>query len=90
MFWGIHNGWIFGTDLGDADAGLSLPLRGTGRGWGLFLLFVDLSFWVGLGPVPGMHLPLPPLREESKTSCDGHSCFVVSIFLFVDVFAMAP
>ena len=58
-------------------------------GRGLFL-FVDLSFGINLNAMPNRHLPLPPLREESKTNYDDLSYFVVSIFLFVNVLPRPP
>ena len=76
--------------LRNTDTNLSLTLRKTNNvGRGLFL-FVNLSFGINLNSMPNRHLPLAPLREESKTDYDDHSYFAVSIFLFVNVLATAP
>ena len=75
--------------LRNTDTDLSLPLRKQIMGRGLFL-FVDLSFEINLNSMPNRHLPLPPLREESKTNYDDHSYVVESNFPFVNVFATPP
>ena len=74
--------------LRNSDTDLSLHEKQT-MGRGLFL-FLDLSFVINLNPMPNRHPPLPPLSEESETNYDDHSYFVVSIFVFVNVFATVP